>query len=349
MANQICTELPAPSHTYRIISYRIKEMDSIKELTGSGDQYRSLGMENLYSSFGERIRDALNDSSVSEIMLNCDGSLFIEHRGGKIVNAGVMGELESQSAIRTLASILNKNIDLGSPILSGEIPPTNARFEGLLPPLVDRPCFSIRKHNALDLTLGDLSSGGMMTAKQEHAIRRAVAGRRSIIVMGQTGTGKTTFLNALLNELSLLCPDERLISIEDTRELCVRNANHLNLQCTQRVDFSRLVKSALRLRPDRIVLGEIRGKEALDLVDAFSTGHEGSMATLHAGSVEKGLSRLCLLVSRHEAAPRYIEQTVAGAVDLLVLIRKYPYRHVASLVEVEDFCDGKFVFNSIGE
>lgn len=309
----------------------------------------AFGISSLYGSLGERIRAALEDRSVCEIMLNPDGRLFVEYACGEIRDEGRVGEHEAESVVRSLATILSRSLDLSSPILSGELPPSGSRFEGLLPPLAERACFAIRKHRALNLNLDDLIGSGMLTAAQGAALREAIVTRRSLIIMGQTGTGKTTLLNALLNELALLCPAERLVSIEDTRELQLGCANHLSLRCTAQADHSVLIRSALRLRPDRIILGEVRGREALDLIDAFATGHEGSMATLHAGSVEQGLSRLCLLVSRHEAAPRHIEETVGGALDVLVLIRRHPRRHVAALVRVMGYRNGTFVYEYIGD
>lgn len=318
-------------------------------LSSYAESGRAFGLSSLYSSLGERIRAALEDRAVCEIMLNPDGRLFVEYACGEIRDEGRVGEHEAESVVRSLATILNRGLDLSSPILSGELPPSCSRFEGLLPPLAERACFSIRKHRALNLTLDDLLGCGVLTVPQAAVLREAIVARRSLIIMGQTGTGKTTMLNALLNELALLCPHERLVSIEDTRELQLGCANHLCLRCSAHADHSVLIRSALRMRPDRIILGEVRGREALDLIDAFATGHEGSMATLHAGSIEQGLSRLCLLVSRHEAAPRHIEQTVAGALDLLVLIRRHPRRHVAAVARVLGYHNGTFNYEYIGD
>ncbi len=312
--------------------------------------YDARGLSRLLNDFGSDILNALKDSFINEIMLNCDGSLFIEHKNNGMMKIGQLDPIKAAVIIRTLASILGKELSNNSPILSGELPFDGSRFEGLLPPLTAKPIFSIRKHNALSLPLADLVKNKMLNEKEAEFLKEAIAKRRTIIVSGSTGCGKTTLINALLNELSHICPQDRVISIEDTKELNIKVKNKVALFTSQTSDMSVLLKSALRLRPDRLIVGEVRGCEALDLIDAFSTGHSGGFTTLHAGSIEQALKRLTLLISRHEHAPRLIEPTLAEAIDLIVQLRRTPLRHISTIAQVTGFSDGifhiKHVFNN---
>ena len=312
--------------------------------------YDARGLSRLLNDLGSDILNALKDSFINEIMLNCDGSLFIEHKNNGMMKIGQLDPIKAAVIIRTLASILGKELSNNSPILSGELPFDGSRFEGLLPPLTAKPIFSIRKHNALSLPLADLVKNKMLNEKEAEFLKEAIAKRRTIIVSGSTGCGKTTLINALLNELSHICPQDRVISIEDTKELNIKVKNKVALFTSQTSDMSVLLKSALRLRPDRLIVGEVRGCEALDLIDAFSTGHSGGFTTLHAGSIEQALKRLTLLISRHEHAPRLIEPTLAEAIDLIVQLRRTPLRHISTIAQVTGFSDGifhiKHVFNN---
>ena len=309
--------------------------------------YDKRGLSRLLNDLGSEILNALTDSFINEIMLNCDGSLFVEHKSNGMIKVGQLDPIKAAVIVRTLASLLNKELNSGSPILSGELPFDGSRFEGLLPPLVAKPIFSIRKHNALSLPLTDLVKSGMLNEKEAEFLKEAISQRRTIIVSGRTGCGKTTLINALLNELSHLCPQDRVISIEDTKELNIQVKNKVALYTSKTSDMSVLLKSALRLRPDRIIVGEVRGCEALDLIDAFSTGHSGGFTTLHAGSIEQALKRLTLLISRHDHAPRLIEPTLAEALDLIVQLQRTPSRHISAIAQITGFNNGVFHIKNI--
>ncbi|MBU3845195.1 MAG: P-type conjugative transfer ATPase TrbB [Candidatus Anaerobiospirillum pullicola] len=309
--------------------------------------YDQSGFAALMERFGPIISDALQDEEIDEIMLNSDGALFVEDNLSGMEQVGVLGPQEAESIIRTLASLLDKELDLRSPILSGEIPYNGSRFEGLLPPLVRAPVFSIRRHNSLSLPLDSIIESGMLSPLEGAILRQALENHYSIIVSGATGTGKTTLINALINEISVKTPQERIITIEDTPELQVNLQNKTNLFTSEEVDMSMLLRSALRLRPDRIIVGEVRGAEALDLVDALSTGHRGGLATVHAGSIEQALQRLTLLISRHKAAPRFIEKTLADSLDLVVQLQRHPTRHVSAIAQVIDYRNNEFQLQKI--
>lgn len=309
--------------------------------------YDQRGHARLLNDLGDEIINALADPQINEIMLNCDGTLFVEHKTDGMVKIGELNPVKATVIVRTLASLLGKELNAEGPILSGELPMDGSRFEGLLPPLVSNPVFSVRKHNALSLPLSALVKGKFLSENEACFLKNAIIQRRTIIVSGSTGCGKTTLINALLNELALICPQDRVISIEDTKELSVKVSNKAALYTSGSSDMATLLRSALRLRPDRIIVGEVRGKEALDLIDAFSTGHCGGFTTVHAGSVEQCLKRLTLLISRHENAPRFIEPTLAEALDLIVQLKRTPSRHVSAIAEVSDFADGNFQIKNI--
>ena len=175
-------------------------------------------------------------------------------------------------------------------------------------------------------------------------LKKLVRAGYNLFISGGTNSGKTTFLNALS---AYIPADERVITIEDTPEIKSDLNNFLPLYSNEHLGSDELVRSCLRLRPDRIVMGEIRGPEALDMLDAFSSGHEGSMATLHAGNPQQALNRLCLLVSRHPRAPRRIESMVAQSSDLLIQLHVKPTRHIAALYEVKGFVDHEFLISTL--
>lgn len=318
------------------------------ELTQSFDKgYERQAFYNLMVNLGPDIRLALVDPDVTEIMVNSDGQIFIEMVKTGMRHIGALSSESAQAVIRILASLESKELNMEHPILSGEIPRLNARFEGLLPPLVVAPVFSIRRHHFQNLSLDQLFKTGMLTAEQHQVLLEALKEHFSIVVCGATGSGKTTLLNGLICEIAKTFPQERIITIEDTPELRITSYNKLNLYTSDHVDMSSLVRSSLRLRPDRLIVGEVRGAEALDLLDAFSTGHRGGLTSIHAGSIDQALNRLTLLVSRHPKAPRLIEPTVGDAIDLLVVVQRMPYRHVCHMAKLNGYRNQAFSYNEI--
>ncbi|SPT71582.1 Type IV secretion system protein virB11 [Anaerobiospirillum thomasii] len=308
---------------------------------------KNLGESFLKSRLGDDLCSILEDENIEEIMLNADGSVFIEARGCGMHKAMSLDALRSQSIIRTMATFFNTEINAQNAIVSGHMPFYNARFEGVLPPLVKAPCFSIRKHGSLSLSIEMLKDNGMLTDRQLEILCKALSDRRSVIICGETSSGKTTLVNAMLNELLTIAPYDRLLLLEDTPELTLSCDNHICLYANDASDMSALVRQALRLRPDRIIVGEVRGAEALDLIDALSTGHSGGLCTLHAGSIEQALMRLVLLISRHKSAPRLIEPFLTQALDLIVILKTRPVRHIADIACVTGYDNGRFIYHSI--
>ena len=235
-----------------------------------------------------------------------------------------------------------------SPRVSAELPETGERFEGLLPPVVAAPAFAIRKPAVAVFTLDDYVAAGIMRAEQAAVLRSAVAERRNILVAGGTSTGKTTLTNALLAEVAKTA--DRVVLIEDTRELQCTAPNLVALRTKDGVaSLSDLVRSSLRLRPDRIPIGEVRGAEALDLLKAWGTGHPGGIGTIHAGTALGALRRLEQLIQ--EAVITVPRALIAETINVIaVLAGRGADRRLAELAEVDGLePDGDYVISSAGD
>ncbi|MGY2736537.1 P-type conjugative transfer ATPase TrbB [Sphingomonas sp. UYP23] len=276
----------------------------------------------LRTAMGPTIAAALADPLVVEVMVNPDGALRLDRLGEGRSDTLVRFDLaQVERIIRLVASHAHTEVHAGSPIVSAELPPhgegAGERFEGVLPPVSLAPCFSIRKPATRIYTLMDYVSDGIMTADMARLLSLAVVERRNILVAGGTSSGKTTLANALLAEMAHL--NERVILIEDTRELQSPAADTVALRTrTDAVTMADLVRSTLRLRPDRIIVGEVRGGEALDMLKAWNTGHPGGIATVHANGAVAALHRIEQLVQ--EAVVTVPRRLIADAIDMIVFI-----------------------------
>jgi type IV secretion system protein VirB11 len=271
----------------------------------------------LRTAMGPVIAAALADPLVIEVMVNPDGTLRLDRLGEGRVDTGERLEAaEAERIIRLVASHVRAEVHANNPIVSAELP-SGERFEGLLPPVALAPCFAIRKPAARVYRLADYVADHIMMPIQADALRKAVRDRRNILVAGGTSSGKTTLANALLAEMAGL--DERVILIEDTRELQCAAPDCVALR-TRRgvVSMADLVRSTLRLRPDRIVVGEVRGAEALDMLKAWNTGHPGGIATVHANSARSALYRIEQLCQ--EGIVTVPRRLIAEAINLVVFI-----------------------------
>ncbi len=306
-------------------------------------------LQRLYYALGARIVGLLEDPHVNEIMLNPDGKLFFEHYKKGMIFSEFMDATSAQTLILTIVGLVDFNLKRDSPIISTEIPYNHSRFEALLPPLVKAPCFCIRKHCDHNLSLEDLAFNSFLTSSQKQLLENALKTHKSLLISGPTSCGKTTLIKALLDHIGKISPTERLICIEDTRELNLKLDNSISLLANETVSISTLLRSSLRLRPDRLVIGEVRGAEALDLLDALCTGHRGGIASIHAGSIFQTLKRLTLLVSRHPRAPRQIEPLIVEAVDFVVQLTFAPKRQITQIARLKDFDGQNFIFESIGD
>ncbi|WP_137392508.1 P-type conjugative transfer ATPase TrbB [Rhodoligotrophos defluvii] len=288
----------------------------------------------LRTAMGPVIGAALADPAVIEVMVNPDGSLRLDRLGdGRIDTGERLKAAEVERIIRLVASHVRVEVHGNNPVVSAELPETGERFEGLLPPVSLAPCFAIRKPAARVYTLDDYIADHVMMPLQADALRKAVAQRRNVLIAGGTSSGKTTLVNALLVEVARL--DERVILIEDTRELHCAAPDCVALRTKPGlVSLADLVRSTMRLRPDRIIVGEVRGPEALDMLKAWNTGHPGGIATVHANSAHAALYRLEQLIQ--EAVISVPRQLVAQAIDLVVFIRgRGLARRVETIAELE--------------
>ncbi|CAI2934311.1 P-type conjugative transfer ATPase TrbB [Aminobacter niigataensis] len=293
----------------------------------------------LRTALGSTIAGFLEDPSIVEVMLNPDGRLWIDRLSGGLEDTGcTLSVDDGERIIRLVAHHVGAEVHPGNPRVSAELPETGERFEGLLPPVVAAPAFAIRKPAVAVFTLDDYVAAGVMTAQQATALRQAVAARANILVAGGTSTGKTTLTNALLAEVAKT--SDRVVLIEDTRELQCAAPNLVALRTKEGViSLSDLVRSSLRLRPDRIPVGEVRGSEALDLLKAWGTGHPGGIGTIHAGTGIGALRRLEQLIQ--EVVVTVPRALIAETIDLVaVLSGRGSARRLAELARVEGLGPG---------
>ena len=292
------------------------------------------GARMLRTALGSNIAGWLEDPGVVEVMLNPDGRLWVDRLSEGLADTGQrLSPDDGERIVRLVAHHVGAEVHAGSPRLSAALPETGERFEGLLPPVSIAPTFAIRKPAVVVFTLSDYAAAGIMSPAQAEALRVAVVERRNILVAGGTSTGKTTLVNALLAEVSKTC--DRVVLIEDTRELQCSAPNLVALRTKDGVvSLSDLVRAALRLRPDRIPIGEVRGAEALDLLKAWGTGHPGGVGTLHAGSALGALRRLEQLIQ--EAVVTVPRALIAETIDVIaVLSGRGAQRRLSELARVQ--------------
>ncbi|WMS43178.1 P-type conjugative transfer ATPase TrbB [Acuticoccus sp. MNP-M23] len=292
------------------------------------------GARMLRTALGPAIATFLEDPGVVEVMLNPDGRLWIDLLAEGLSDTGErLAPEDGERIIRLVAHHVGAEVHTASPRVSAELPGTGERFEGLLPPVVAAPAFAIRKPAVAVFSLDDYVAAGIMTAEQASALRAGVTARANILVAGGTSTGKTTLTNALLAEVAKTA--DRVVIIEDTRELQCGAPNLVAMRTKDGVaSLSDLVRSSLRLRPDRIPIGEVRGSEALDLLKAWGTGHPGGVGTIHAGTALGALRRLEQLIQ--EAVVTVPRALIAETIDLVaVLSGRGSARRLAELARVE--------------
>lgn len=329
--------------------------------------------EKLERECGAIMLGALRDASIIEVLLNPDGKLWVDVVGkGMEFTGHILEPGAAESVLTTCASMLQTTITRENPILEGEFPLDGSRLEGIFPPIVRAPVFAIRKKALKVFTLEDYRARGIIGdslaghtaadaagtdpvyAHPIEAIQHAVRERHNILIVGGTGSGKTTLANAILAEIATLCAGDRLVAIEDTMELQVTMRNSLLLRTSEHTNIQRLLRATMRLRPDRIVVGEVRGGEALTLLKSWNTGHPGGIATIHANSAEGGLVRLSQLIYEATEARNLSESTVAAtireAVNLVVFIERSASpagRRVSEMMRISDYVGGRFVMRPI--
>lgn len=307
------------------------------------------GARMLRTALGPAIASWLEDPAIVEVMLNPDGRLWVDRLAGGLSDTGeCLAAADGERIIRLVAHHVGAEAYAGSPRVSAELPETGERFEGLLPPVVAAPTFAIRKPAVAVFSLEDYVSAGTMDAQHAAVLRTAVAERKNILVAGGTSTGKTTLTNALLAEVAKT--SDRVVLIEDTRELQCKAPNLVALRTKDGVaSLSDLVRSSLRLRPDRIPIGEVRGAEALDLLKAWGTGHPGGIGTIHAGTALGALRRLEQLIQ--EAVITVPRALIAETINVIaVLSGRGSDRRLAELAAVNGLTpDGDYALSPIGD
>jgi P-type conjugative transfer ATPase TrbB len=291
----------------------------------------------LHTALGPVIREALNDPDVVEIMLNPDGALWIDRLSSGRAPMGVqLSAADGERIIRLIAAHVRTEVHPGKPLLTAELPETGERFEGVLPPVaIGGPTFALRKRAVGVIQLSDYISDGILTELEAEFLRRAVRERWNVLIAGGTSTGKTTLANALLAEIA--ATGDRVLLLEDTVELQCAARDHVGFRTrTGVVSMTDLVRTTLRFRPDRVIVGEVRGGEALDLLKAWGTGHPGGLATVHAGSAEGALFRLEQLILEVAVTPP--RALIAEAVNVIVYIAgRGRARRIQQIVRVVGF------------
>lgn len=312
------------------------------DLFAFAEESESRRRQMLRTAFGSAIAAALADPAVIEVMVNPDGRLWLDKLAeGRIDSGERIATAEAERIIRLVAAHVRREVHDKAPIVSAELPETGERFEGLIPPVSAAPCFAIRKPAAVVFALEDYVAKRVMSQAQADALSTAIRDRRNIVVVGGTSSGKTTLVNALLAEIAHL--GERVVILEDTRELRCAAPDCVTLRTRPGiVSLADLVRSTLRLRPDRIIVGEVRGPEALDMLKAWNTGHPGGITTVHANSPLMALYRLEQLIQ--EAVVTVPRGLIALAIEIIVFIDgRGNDRRIASIHEVEGLdADGDY-------
>lgn len=312
------------------------------------DSIKTRARKKLERDMGPTLLEALHDPKTQEILLNADGRLWLESQGKRLRCIGSLRRAQAQAIIETVAGYHGKEVKRDSPLLEGEFPIDGSRFAGQLGPVVTGPTFAIRKKAIAVFTLAQYVERGIMTEAQKQAIERAAAAHKNILVIGGTSSGKTTLVNAIIQAMVDNDPLERFIIIEDTGEIQCTAENYVQYHTSIEVSMTMLLKTTLRMRPDRILVGEVRGPEALDLLMAWNTGHEGGAATLHANNAKAGLDRLAMLISMHPDSPKPIEPLIGEAVHVVVHIARVEgSRRIQEILEVSGFANGQYITKTL--
>ena len=319
----------------------------------------------LKRELGDIVLGLLSDERTEDVLLNPDSVLWVKRRGEGFAPVGEMPPAQAASALSTVAAWRGTVLNHSNPILETELPIDGSRFEGIVSPVVRNPVFAIRLRPRKIFSLGEYEDTGILTHKDDptnacrkrsefaqsvrgrsHAdiVRAAVLVRKNILVAGSTGSGKTTLVNAILEALSVLTPDDRVISIEDTTELQCPVPNYVDLRAVGDVAMLDCLRACMRLKPTRIIVGEVRGAEAHTLLKSWNTGHPGGAATVHADDALKGLIRFESLVAEATNAPQ--QQLIADAVDLVIFVDEEPRidagRKVREVLLVHGYRDGRY-------
>jgi P-type conjugative transfer ATPase TrbB len=340
--------------------------ETSRGITGLGNDEQHTRLEaKLKRELGDTVLEMLADNATEDIVLNPDSTLWVKRMGQGFHQVGSMPSAQAASALNTIAAWKGTVMNHERPILETELPLDGSRFEGIVSPIVRRPVFAIRLRPKRVFSLAEYEEARILTCKSDplnhlrkrdsfiedvkglnHAeiIRAAVAAKKNILTVGATGSGKTTFVNAVLNVMAEVAPYDRVVSIEDTTELQCSVQNHVDLLAVGSVSMLDCLRACMRLKPTRIVVGEVRGAEAHTMLKAWNTGHPGGAATVHANDALSGLIRLESLVAEATSAPQ--QALIAEAVDLVVFVDQEPEllagRKVREVALVTGYRDGRY-------
>lgn len=298
-------------------------------------------LQMLQTAFGKAVMELLQRDDVIEVMLNPDGHIWVDSLTyGKYDTEHVIAALRAHNIIKLVATYQDSSVDSEHPELACELPGSGERFQGWLPPIVEQPCFAIRKRALKILSLDEYRQGGGLSAEQHQRLIDAVNNHLNIIVAGGTSSGKTTFANALLNELK--ATNDRLLVLEDLPELQVSAPDTVKLRTSAEKSMRDLVRGVLRMRPDRIIIGEVRDGAALDMLKAWNTGHPGGICTIHANSAQSVTARLEDLI--REVVATVPQRLIYQAIDLIVFMeRNRDGQHcVQEIVDMDELHDPSY-------
>jgi Flp pilus assembly CpaF family ATPase len=341
----------------------------------SGERHLRLDTK-LKRELSEEVLAILEDERTEDIVLNPDSSLWVKRMGEGFACFGYMPPVRAASALGTVAAWRGTVLNEDHPILETELPLDGSRFEGLTAPVVRQPVFAIRLRPRKIFSLDEYEAGGIITAKADRLngnrcgsdfgasvrglryteiIRAAVRTRKNILIAGSSGSGKTTLVNGILLELARLTPYDRVLVIEDTTELQCSVANYVDLHTAGNVTMIDCLRACMRLKPTRIVVGEVRGAEAHAVLKAWNTGHPGGIATIHANDALSALTRLESLLTQSDegrSTPHEFRcALIAEAVDLVVFIDEESGtaagRKVTEVLLVSGYSNGEYTVEPV--
>jgi len=326
--------------------------------------------EKLRDELGPVIVGLLDRSSgLEDILVNEDSRIWVKRTGAPFEQVGELSSRQARGAMMTIASMQKTTVTEMRPVLETQLPIWKYRFAGLIEPVVPSPSFAIRVKSDKKRSLKDLQRQGILTTKDDprnrrsqqedfidsvknldhlEVIQQAIVAHKNILIVGGTGAGKTTIANAILEEIGALTPGDRVLVIEDTQELLLDSANSLSMLATTEFDQLKCLKVALRLKPDRIVVGEVRdGAAALPLLKSWNTGHPGGVSTLHANSATEALDRLEALVREATDAPQ--QRMIGSAVDFVISVVNDPIagRKVQEVAVVTGYENGRYLMTPV--
>ena len=319
-------------------------MASLVNIRTASDRDARLDQK-LRRELGDGVLRLLADDRTEDICLNPDSSLWVKRMNERFERVGEMSPSQAQTALGTVAAMKGTVINHERPVLETELPLDGSRFEGLVSPVVRHPVFAIRVRPRRVFRLDEYEASEIITRKDDprnrlrqrtrfldsirggqlshcEIIRAAIAEKKNVLIVGSTGSGKTTLVNAILDALAQIAPHDRVVSIEDTTELQCSVRNYVDLRAVGNASMLDCLRACMRLKPTRIVVGEVRGAEAHTLLKAWNTGHPGGAATVHANDGMSGLVRLESLIAEATMAPQ--QALIAEAIDMVVFIDEEP-------------------------